>query len=244
MPGSPPMMTDAGVVDRRRARRSSGHFCRALRRTPKADLPRIAARHARAGARAIKGEDEAASVRRISDGRRYERQEVAMEKVGFGGGCHWCTEGVFQALKGVIQVDQGFIRSEPPSDSWAEGVIVTFDPTVIGLATLAEVHLGTHSANERYSPGGRYRSAIYVCAATQREDAVRTIARSATVTNAPARTLVLPLLGFRASEPRYQDYYRTDPDRPFCRRYIDPKLDYLRRHFADITRAGKAARET
>ena len=85
-----------------------------------------------------------------------------MEKIGFGGGCHWCTEGVFQALRGIASVDQGFIQSEAPSDAWAEGVIVTFDPRVIGLAMLAEVHLRTHSANGTYSPGGRYRSAIYI----------------------------------------------------------------------------------
>ena len=51
-----------------------------------------------------------------------------MAKVGFGGGCRWCTEGVFQALRGVTQVDQGFLQSTAPANTWAEGVIVTFDP--------------------------------------------------------------------------------------------------------------------
>ena len=69
-----------------------------------------------------------------------------MAKVGFGGGCHWCTEGVFQALRGVTQVDQGFPTIDGAGNTWAEGVIVTFDPTVIGLTTLSEVHLRTHSA--------------------------------------------------------------------------------------------------
>ncbi|TCP67890.1 peptide-methionine (S)-S-oxide reductase [Sphingomonas sp. PP-CE-1G-424] len=157
-----------------------------------------------------------------------------MEKIGFGGGCHWCTEGVFQALKGVYQVDQGFIQSEAPWDTWAEGVLVSFDPAAISLATLAEVHLRTHSANGTYSPGGRYRSAIYVVDAEQRETAAQTIARFASQSGKGPRTLVLPLVGFRPSEARYQNYYRTDPDRPFCRRYIDPKLDYIRHHFADV----------
>lgn len=164
-----------------------------------------------------------------------------MEKIGLGGGCHWCTEGVFQALKGVVEVDQGFIQSKAPADAWAEGVIVHFDPAIIGLATLAEIHLRTHSAKGAYSPGGRYRSAIYVVDADQRPDAESTIAEFAAETGETARTTVLPLLGFTPSDARYQDYYRTDPDRPFCRRYIDPKLDYIRRHYAEIALPGTTA---
>lgn len=157
-----------------------------------------------------------------------------MEKIGFGGGCHWCTEGVFQALRGVFQADQGFIQSEPPSDAWAEGVIVSFDPAIISLGTLAEVHLRTHSANGTYSPNGRYRSAIYIFAADQHDESAQAVASFAEDAGEAARTLVLPFIGFKPSEARYQNYYLTDPDRPFCRRYIDPKLDYLRRHFAHV----------
>lgn len=160
-----------------------------------------------------------------------------MENIGFGGGCHWCTEGVFQALRGVVEVEQGFIRSEPPSDAWAEGVIVRFDPSVISLATLSEVHLRTHSANGRYSPGGRYRSAIYVFAVGQRAEALRTVDQFAAESGEVARTKVLPFCGFKPSDARYQNYYRTDPNRPFCIRYIDPKLAYIRRHFAHVALA-------
>lgn len=157
-----------------------------------------------------------------------------MEKIGLGGGCHWCTEGVFQALRGVHQVDQGFIQSEAPSDAWAEGVIVGFDSTMISLETLAEVHLRTHSANGSYAPDGRYRSAIYVFAESQRLVAARVVDQFARGSGEAARTLVLPFVGFKPSQARYQNYYRSDPGRPFCRRYIDPKLDYIRRHFAHI----------
>ena len=53
----------------------------------------------------------------------------------------------------------------------------------------------------------------------------------------PVHTLVLPFAGFKASDERYQNYYRTDPNRPFCRRYIDPKLDFIRKHFSEIALA-------
>ena len=71
-----------------------------------------------------------------------------MERIGFGGGCHWCTEDVFQAIVGVQQVDPGFIRSDAPSDSWAAAVVVHFDPTKIDLATLLKINLRTHSATK------------------------------------------------------------------------------------------------
>lgn len=156
-----------------------------------------------------------------------------MAKAGFGGGCHWCTEGVFQALRGVVQVDQGFVQSDAPADTWSEGVIVTFDISVIPLATLCEVHLRTHSATRARSPRSKYRSAIYIFEDSQRDEAELAIHRFADVSDKAVHTLVLPFRNFRASDERYQNYYRTDPSRPFCRRYIDPKLDQIRRHFSE-----------
>ena len=60
------------------------------------------------------------------------------------------------------------------------------------------------------------------------------IVRFAGASAKAVHTLVLPFKGFRASDERYQNYYRTDPSRPFCRRYIDPKLDHIRRHFSEL----------
>ncbi|MFD1033490.1 peptide-methionine (S)-S-oxide reductase [Sphingomonas hankookensis] len=162
------------------------------------------------------------------------RYSMRMMEVGFGGGCHWCTEGVFQILLGVDSVDQGFLQSDPPWASWAEGVIVRFDHNVIPLDTLIEIHLRTHSANSGYSPAGRYRSAVYVRDDVQQALAVAAIARLTDTIDTAGRTRVLSLAGFRPSEERYRNYYRTDPDRPFCRRYIDPKLAAIRRDFAAI----------
>ena len=157
-----------------------------------------------------------------------------MAKIAFGGGCHWCTEGVFQALRGVPHVDQGFIQSEAPADTWAEGVIVTFDPSILELTTLCEVHLRTHSATRARSPRSKYRSAIYIFEVSQRSEAELAIARLADESGKAVHTLILPFKSFKASDERHQNYYRTNPSRPFCRRYIDPKLDYIRQHFSNV----------
>ena len=157
-----------------------------------------------------------------------------MAKAGFGGGCHWCTEGVFQALRGVAQVDQGFLKSDAPADTWSEGVVVTFDSSVIPLVTLSEVHLRTHSSTRFRSPRSKYRSAIYIFEDGQGLDAELAIDRCAGSYCKAVHTQVLPFRDFKASDERFQNYYRTDPSRPFCRRYIDPKLEHIRRHFSEL----------
>ena len=61
-----------------------------------------------------------------------------MTRIGLGGGCHWCTEAVFQALAGVNEVAQGFCRSTAPNEDWSEAVMVAFDPDQIGRASCRE----------------------------------------------------------------------------------------------------------
>jgi peptide-methionine (S)-S-oxide reductase len=176
-------------------------------------------------------------------GLRYEGK--VMEKIGLGGGCHWCIEGIFQKLGGVAQVDQGFIRSDPPADSWAEGVIVHFDPFVIDLAILVEVHLRTHSASATYVASGKYRSALYVHDDKQQRQAEAAVASLRRAFDEPIETRILPLRAFKPSDERFRNYYASNPERPFCRQYIDPKLDFIRRNFAEIVvpqdGAGRAA---
>ncbi|MEL6829151.1 MAG: peptide-methionine (S)-S-oxide reductase [Pseudomonadota bacterium] len=154
------------------------------------------------------------------------------EVIGFGGGCHWCTEAVFQALKGVVSVDQGFALSDPPADRWSEAVRVAFDPSQIGLSDLIEVHLRTHASGANHSMRSKYRSAIYTLDAAQAERAGETLEALRSDFDHPLVTQILPLSDFSHSDERFQNYYKTNPERPFCQRYIDPKLAVIRERFA------------
>jgi peptide-methionine (S)-S-oxide reductase len=159
------------------------------------------------------------------------------EQVGFGGGCHWCTEAVYQALQGVGYVEQGFIQSLPPDDGWSEAVIVTYDPVAIGLATLIEIHLRTHASTSAHKMRGKYRSAIYPTNEVQSGEAQVALDHLQSQFAEPIVTQVLHLAAFKPSDTRFHDYYRSDPTRPFCQTYIDPKLNLLRERFAEEMRA-------
>ncbi len=151
-------------------------------------------------------------------------------RAGFGGGCHWCTEAVFQALPGVEKVEQGYIRSIPPDDDWSEAVVVHFSPASIDLDTLIEVHLRTHSATSRHVLRHRYRSAVYAFDDDQARRAQQIMTALQRQFSQPLVTRVLPFAGFRASQPRYQNYYRKHPEAAFCQRYIEPKLARIRQY--------------
>ena len=74
-----------------------------------------------------------------------------MVKIGFGGGCHWCTEAVFQSLIGVETVEQGYIASEDDMTSFSEAIIVHFNQEEITLKALIEIHLFTHKSTSNHS---------------------------------------------------------------------------------------------
>ena len=153
------------------------------------------------------------------------------ERLGFGGGCHWCTEAVFQALRGVERVDSGFAAADAPDDAFSEAALVTFDPAAVPAAVLIEAHLLTHASASDHALRGRYRSAVYVERAARRAEGERILAALAAGRDAPPVTRALGLRAFRPCEERYRDYCASDPSRPFCRTYVDPKLEALRERF-------------
>lgn len=189
-----------------------------------------AIRHERAGAMTDResDRDKGATLPAMAGG--------TLSCAGFGGGCHWCTEAVFAALRGVTRVRQGFIRSHAPDDSFSEAVLVTFDPARIPFRTLIEIHLRTHASTSDHSMRGKYRSAIYTCDPDQADAAAAIIADLRAADGAGYVTRILPCVGFRPSDPRFHRYGERNAGKPFCTRYIDPKLARLRDGYAEFLR--------
>ena len=151
-----------------------------------------------------------------------------LPRIALGGGCHWCTEGVFVSLRGVSRVEQGWVASTPPHDAFSEAVIVHYDPAVITAEDLIAVHLATHAATKAHDLRHRYRSAVYAFSPEDEARFAAILSSLATAFTEPLVTRVYPFVDFQPSLPAHQDYYRTDPERPFCVRFIAPKLERLR----------------
>ena len=161
-----------------------------------------------------------------------------MMKIGLGGGCHWCTEAVFESLIGVEKVEQGFIAPKCNA-SFSEAVIVRFDEKRIGLSDLIEIHLHTHKSTSEHSMRNKYRSAIYVfddVVKNASEDIIKALQQDF---KNELITKVLYFQDFRASDIRFQAYYYSKPDRPFCETYISPKLKLLLHQFSGLVNQKK-----
>ena len=160
-----------------------------------------------------------------------------MDRVGLGGGCHWCTEAVLQALVGVQSVAQGFISSTPPHDSFSEAVDLVFDPKQVPLGALIEVHLRTHASQSDHKMRGKYRSAVYVHSTDQKNAAVAILAALQPQFAKPLVTQALPFMAFKPSDACFQNYAKRNPSAPFCKRYIDPKINMIRNEYGKLMRA-------
>ena len=158
-----------------------------------------------------------------------------IEKIGFGGGCHWCTEAVFQSLKGVEKVEQGWIASEGEAGTYSEAVIVHFDTSQISLSVLIEIHLRTHKSASEHSMRKKYRSAIYYFEAEQQIAVPQLLKGFQIKFDHRLITQVLPYVRFKPSGIDIENYYYKNPEKPFCTAFIDPKLKLLLSSFSTFT---------
>ena len=159
-----------------------------------------------------------------------------VEKIGFGGGCHWCTEAVFQTIKGVEMVEQGFIASTAPNDTYSEGVIVHYNPQIISLEQLIEIHLYTHKSTSNHSFRQKYRSAMYWFEKSQESAFAKAVLNLQLQFTEAIITKALPFIEFKLNEESFLDYFKRNPDAPFCTRYIHPKLEKLQKSFSALTK--------
>jgi peptide-methionine (S)-S-oxide reductase len=170
-----------------------------------------------------------------------------MELVTFGSGCFWCTEAVFQQLKGVISVVSGYSGGHVENPSYeqvvsgrtghAEVCQIKFDPEQISLEDMLEVFFNTHDPTtlnrQGNDVGTQYRSAIFYHSEDQREIAERVkveLDTSGTLKK-PVVTEIVPFEQFYPAEDYHQNYFRNNPNQSYCRFVIAPKLDKFEKVF-------------
>ncbi|WP_224482656.1 peptide-methionine (S)-S-oxide reductase [Robertkochia aurantiaca] len=152
----------------------------------------------------------------------------------FGGGCHWCTEAVFQNVKGVISVIQGYVSQTRNPDHYSEAAMVFFNREQVSMSALILIHLYSHSSTAHHKLRDRYRSQV-VCFDPEAQRQVEMYLKKASAEYMKS-VITIPTIfhRFRPSDEQLQGYYKKDPEKPFCRRYISPKLHVLKEKFPGL----------
>ncbi|MBV7269948.1 peptide-methionine (S)-S-oxide reductase MsrA [Winogradskyella luteola] len=165
-----------------------------------------------------------------------------------GGGCFWCTEAVFQEVKGVETVVSGYSGGNVPGrptyreicsglTGHAEVVQITFDANVISYEDILVIFMTTHDPTtlnrQGADRGTQYRSVIYYHNDKQGEIANIVIKELAQYYENPIVTEVSEAVTFYEAEKEHQDFYKNNPDYGYCNFVIDPKLAKLRKLHSD-----------
>ena len=174
----------------------------------------------------------------------------------FGNGCFWCTEAIFQQLKGVESVLPGYTGGKIKNPSYrevctgatghAEAIEIVYDPKVISYRTLLEVFFYTHDPTtlnrQGNDVGTQYRSAIFFHNPTQKAEAKQIIEQltAEKVYDDPIVTEISPYEVFYVAEEYHKNYYENNKNQGYCRAVISPKLDKFLKKYGSMTKNGKS----
>lgn len=164
-----------------------------------------------------------------------------------GTGCFWCTEAVFQQLKGVLKVTSGYSGGAEVNPTYkdvstgttghAEVIQIVFDPAEISFDDLLEVFWQTHDPTtlnrQGNDVGPQYRSAIFYHDAEQKSKAekYKKELNESGAWDKPVVTEISPYTAFYKAEDYHQDYYNNNGSQPYCYYVIRPKLEKFQKVF-------------
>jgi peptide-methionine (S)-S-oxide reductase len=173
-----------------------------------------------------------------------------LQKAVFAGGCFWCTEAVFQKLRGVHSVMPGYAGGSADNPSYeqvsmgntghAEVIKFEFDAEQISYRDLLEVFFATHNPTTLNKQGNdvgtQYRSAIFYVNDEQKQEAKKIIAEltDAKAYSDPIVTSLESLNKFYEAEDYHKNYYKRNQGQPYCMVVINPKLKKFKEKFANL----------
>lgn len=191
----------------------------------------------------------------MPSGLRYCINAVALKKVEsnerkatFGGGCFWCTEAIFQNLKGVIKVESGYSGGRISNPTYrevssgitghAEVIEFTYNPNEIAYEDLVKIHLTTHDPTtlnqQGADKGTQYRSVVFYRNEDEKTIALNLIKELKSTYDNMIITEVAMFEHFYPAEEHHQNYYTNNMDNNrYCAVVINPKLRKFKELYKD-----------
>ncbi len=171
---------------------------------------------------------------------------MAKKELIVGSGCFWCTEAVFELLRGVSDVESGYANGQTLNPTYrdictgetghAEVIKITYDDSVITVDTLLDIFFATHNPTTLNQQGAdrgtQYRSTILYTDEETKEAAEASLEAAQEDYSDPIVTTIEPLDIYYSAEAYHQDYYRQNPMQGYCMAVIPPKIKKLQAKFS------------
>lgn len=171
------------------------------------------------------------------------------ERATLGGGCFWCTEAIFERVKGVVTAESGYSGGNTANPDYkqvtagltghAEVVQITYDPEQVSYVELLEIFFKTHDPTTLNKQGAdvgtQYRSIVLYHSEEQRvlaEKVILALGEEEIWAN-PIVTTVEPFEIFYSAEAYHQEYYENNPNQGYCRVVINPKVEKFEKLFKE-----------
>ncbi len=179
------------------------------------------------------------------------KTQKVIKQAYFAGGCFWCTESIFQRIRGVVKVVPGYMGGQTKNPNYttvckgntghAETIKVIYDHDIISYGKLLEIFFLTHDPTtlnrQGNDLGSHYRSAIFynnLEEQIQIENCIRRMEKEGFFKN-PILTEVNSEASFYEAEIEHQDYYNQNTEQPYCQFVISPKIKKLKSIFNQYT---------
>lgn len=176
-------------------------------------------------------------------------EQQANEVAILANGCFWCTEAIFQQLKGVEKVEPGYIGGDVDNPTYeqvctgtthhTEALRIEFDNRLLSYDDLLEVYFATHDPTtlnrQGADVGTQYRSEIFYLDEKQKASAEKAIKQlnDENVFGKPVVTKISATTKFWVAENYHHDYFKNNPNQPYCAAVINPKVQKFMKTFSD-----------
>ena len=183
-------------------------------------------------------------------GHQDETQYGKLDTAIFASGCFWCTEAIFEDLKGVKEAESGYSGGRTKNPTYedvcshttghTETVQVFYDPKIISYATLLEVYFASQDPTQVNGQGpdhgDSYRSVIFYRNETERSqaEAYKKQLNESGKYSSPIAVIIEPFSVFYKAEGYHQNYEKNHPENPYVQRVSIPRINRMKAQFPNL----------
>lgn len=166
----------------------------------------------------------------------------------FASGCFWCVEAIYESVKGVDEVINGYSGGHTKKPTYeasntgrtghAESVEVIYDPNIVSFSTLVDVYFGSQNPlqvnGQGPDRGSQYRSIIFYQNDEQKQIIESKRAELAKKLNANVAAEIYPFQKFWKAEDYHQNYEKLHPENRYVQGVSIPRLNRFKSKFPEL----------